>query len=68
MYPKLDYDIEKDFDSTHSMASVPQVLVVNPKNWFRQVISMLSWSWCARVAWKVQLRVRRNRHVTPSGW
>jgi tripartite-type tricarboxylate transporter receptor subunit TctC len=32
MYPKLDYDIEKDFVPLVLVASVPQVLVVNPKN------------------------------------
>ena len=32
MYPKLDYDIEKDFVPLALMASVPQVLVVNPKS------------------------------------
>jgi tripartite-type tricarboxylate transporter receptor subunit TctC len=32
MYPKLDYDIEKDFIPLSLMANVPQVLVVNPKN------------------------------------
>ena len=31
MYPKLDYDIEKDFVPLIQLASVPQVLVVNPK-------------------------------------
>jgi len=31
MYPKLDYDIEKDFVPLVQVASVPQVLVVNPK-------------------------------------
>lgn len=31
MYPKLDYDIEKDFVPLALVASVPQVLVVNPK-------------------------------------
>ncbi len=31
MYPKLDYDIEKDFVPIALMANVPQVLVVNPK-------------------------------------
>ena len=29
MYPKLDYDIEKDFVPLIQVASVPQVLVVN---------------------------------------
>ncbi len=32
MYPKLDYDIEKDFVPISLIATVPQVLVVNPKN------------------------------------
>ncbi|MDD0814215.1 tripartite tricarboxylate transporter substrate binding protein [Curvibacter sp. HBC28] len=31
MYPKLDYDIEKDFVPLMLLANVPQVLVVNPK-------------------------------------
>ncbi len=32
MYPKLDYNIETDFIPLALLASVPQVLVVNPKN------------------------------------
>ncbi len=32
MYPKLDYDIEKDLVPLALLANVPQVLVVNPKN------------------------------------
>ncbi len=32
MYPKLDYDIEKDLLPLILVASVPQVVVVNPKN------------------------------------
>jgi tripartite-type tricarboxylate transporter receptor subunit TctC len=32
MYPKLDYDLEKDFVPLALMANVPQVLVVNPRN------------------------------------
>jgi tripartite-type tricarboxylate transporter receptor subunit TctC len=31
MYPRLDYDIEKDFIPLALMANVPQVVVVNPK-------------------------------------
>lgn len=31
MYPRLDYDIEKDFVPLIQVANVPQVLVVNPK-------------------------------------
>src|SRR5687767_8845794 len=31
MYPKLDYDLEKDFVPITLVASVPQVLVVNPR-------------------------------------
>ncbi len=32
MYAKLDYDLERDFVPLILVASVPQVLVVNPKN------------------------------------
>jgi tripartite-type tricarboxylate transporter receptor subunit TctC len=32
MYPKLDYDLEKDLIPLTMVASVPQVVVVNPKN------------------------------------
>ena len=32
MYPKLDYDIEKDFVPLALLAKVPQVIVVNPRN------------------------------------
>ena len=31
MYPKLDYDLEKDFVPITLIANVPQVLVVNPR-------------------------------------
>ena len=31
MYPKLDYDLEKDFIPLTLVASVPQVVVVNPR-------------------------------------
>ncbi|GAA4429682.1 tripartite tricarboxylate transporter substrate binding protein [Acidovorax lacteus] len=31
MYPRLDYDIEKDFIPLFLLANVPQVVVVNPK-------------------------------------
>ena len=31
MYPRLDYDLEKDFVPLALLANVPQVLVVNPK-------------------------------------
>jgi len=31
MYPKLDYDLEKDFVPVGLVASVPQVIVVNPQ-------------------------------------
>ena len=31
MYPKLEYDLERDFVPLIKVASVPQVLVVNPK-------------------------------------
>ncbi len=32
MYPKLDYDIAKDFVPVGLLSSVPQVIVVNPRN------------------------------------
>ena len=32
MYPKLDYDLQKDVVPLALVANVPQVLVVNPKN------------------------------------
>jgi tripartite-type tricarboxylate transporter receptor subunit TctC len=32
MYPKLDYDLERDFVPIALLANVPQVVVVNPKN------------------------------------
>lgn len=32
MYPKLDYDLEKDLVPLMLVASVPQVVVVNPRN------------------------------------
>ena len=32
VYPKLDYDLERDFIPLALLASVPQVLVVHPKN------------------------------------
>ncbi len=41
MYPKLDYDLERDFVPLALVALVPQVLVVNPKK--SQVISNRSW-------------------------
>jgi tripartite-type tricarboxylate transporter receptor subunit TctC len=45
MYPKLDYDLEKDFVPLILAASVPQVLVVNPKkiheNDFKSFLEMV---------------------------
>jgi tripartite-type tricarboxylate transporter receptor subunit TctC len=45
MYPKLDYDLEKDFVPITLLASVPQVLVVNPKRVeakdFKQFIELM---------------------------
>src|SRR5690606_21672042 len=32
MYPRLDYDLERDFVPLALLANVPQVLVVNPRN------------------------------------
>ena len=45
MYPKLDYDIEKDFVPLALLANVPQVIVVNPRNVaakdFKQFLEMV---------------------------
>lgn len=45
VYPKLDYDLEKDFVPLALLASVPQVLVVNPKNMpvkdFREFLALV---------------------------
>lgn len=45
VYPKLDYDLEKDFIPLALLASVPQVLVVNPKNMpvkdFREFLALV---------------------------
>ena len=45
MYPKLDYDIEKDFIPLALVANVPQVLVINPKkvpaNDFREFLDFV---------------------------
>ncbi|GAB3492324.1 tripartite tricarboxylate transporter substrate binding protein [Curvibacter fontanus] len=45
MYPKLDYDLEKDFAPLALVATVPQVLVVNPKkiteNDFKSFLDMV---------------------------
>jgi tripartite-type tricarboxylate transporter receptor subunit TctC len=45
MYPKLDYDIEKDFVPLVLVATVPQVLVVNPQkvpdNDFKSFLAMV---------------------------
>jgi tripartite-type tricarboxylate transporter receptor subunit TctC len=45
MYPKLDYDLEKDFIPLTLVARVPQVLVVNPKrvpvNTYKEFIELI---------------------------
>ena len=45
MYPKLDYDLEKDFIPLALLANVPQVLVVNPKKFaganFKQFLELV---------------------------
>ncbi|RYY81534.1 MAG: tripartite tricarboxylate transporter substrate binding protein, partial [Comamonadaceae bacterium] len=44
MYPKLDYDIEKDFVPIMMVASVPQVVVVNsarvPQNTLQEFVAL----------------------------
>ena len=41
MYPKLDYDLEKDFVPLTLLANVPQVVVINPKRLDAQNIQAL---------------------------
>ena len=46
MYPKLDYDIEKDFVPLALLASVPQVMVVNPQRGRGHRLQGRSWPTC----------------------
>ncbi len=65
MYPKLDYDIEKDFVPLMLLASVPQVLVVNPKKIpgdFKAFIGR-----CQSQPWQIQLWLGRRWHITSFG-
>jgi tripartite-type tricarboxylate transporter receptor subunit TctC len=58
MYPKLDYNLEADFIPVGLIASVPQVIVVNPQRVHRVR---------AQESRQAQLRFRRQRHLTPLG-
>ena len=65
MYPKLDYDIEKDFVPLTLVANVPQVLVVNPEK-FPATSRPFSRRSQGQPR-QAQLRVGRRRHIAPSG-
>jgi tripartite-type tricarboxylate transporter receptor subunit TctC len=65
MYPKLDYDIEKDFVPLALVANVPQVLVINPKkvpvNDFKGFLEFV------RKNRQKELRLCWRWHFSPSG-
>ena len=44
IYPRLDYDLQKDLIPISLVARVPQVIVVNP-NAFRPRTTRSSWRW-----------------------
>jgi tripartite-type tricarboxylate transporter receptor subunit TctC len=67
MYPKLDYDIEKDFVPLALMANVPQVLVVNPRNVPARRFQGLPRSRAQGSPGQVQLRLGRRGHLAPPG-
>ena len=66
MYPKLDYDLEKDFVPLILVASVPQVLVVNPKKVtaanFKEFLAVRQGQ-----PRQAELRLGRRRHLAPPG-
>ena len=66
MYPKLDYDIEKDFIPLALVANVPQVLVINPKKVpvkdFKEFLDYVR-----KKPRQTQLRLGRRRHLAPLG-
>ncbi len=66
MYPKLDYDIEKDFIPLALLASVPQVLVVNPRNIKAADMRQFPRSGEGQSG-QVQLRLGRRGHLAPPG-
>jgi tripartite-type tricarboxylate transporter receptor subunit TctC len=66
MYPKLDYDIEKDFIPLALVASVPQVVVVNPKNVPRPT-SRSSWSFVKKNPAKLNYGSAGAGHLAPPG-
>ena len=66
IYPKLDYDIEKDFVPLMLLANVPQVVVVNPKRVTATDAQGLRRLRQAEPR-QAQLRLGRRRHLAPSG-
>jgi tripartite-type tricarboxylate transporter receptor subunit TctC/enoyl-CoA hydratase/carnithine racemase len=66
MYPKLDYDIEKDFVPLMLLANVPQVVVVNPKRVHANDHPGIHRAGEAQPG-QVQLRLGRLGHLAPPG-
>ena len=64
MYPKLDYDIEKDFVPIALVANVPQVLVVNPKSVSGD---FKGFGPAEGESGAAELRLSRHRYLAPFG-
>ena len=66
MYPKLDYNLETDFIPVGLIASVPQVIVVNPQ---RVPVTDLKGllDYAAQEPGQAELRLGRQRHLAPPG-
>ena len=67
VYPKLDYDIEKDFVPLMLLASVPQVVVVNPKRVPADHASRTSSPDAKKNPGKLNYALGRRRHLAPPG-
>ena len=66
MYPRLDYDLERDFIALALLASVPQVLVVNPRNVPHKTVQELLSDLRKRPG-KLNLRLGGRGHLAPPG-
>jgi hypothetical protein len=64
MYPRLDYDLERDLVPLILVASVPQVLVVNAKAVRPHGLQSLSGAGQVQ-PWQAQLRLGWRRHLAP---
>jgi tripartite-type tricarboxylate transporter receptor subunit TctC len=66
MYSKLDYDLERDLVPLIQVASVPQVLVVNPRKRAGGRFQGVHGA-CAQAPRQVELRFCGRGHLAPSG-